>query len=292
MHDCREPARAGPHPGEGSIIDLSPLGMRQERPFLRANGRGPQHWRHGQRTESCPRRSRRRRRPPRRDRRGGGRTPHGSDAGPEHPAGGRPGVPEGRARRRLPGRREAALVDIRLHPLGRLVRHRATVGTHRAPGRRRRQWAVRHLGNRTGGQRNDARSVRRFFQYLLLFGLLIVAAVGLSELLGLPFQEAALAGDDRSALARALTFTVFGIPMFLLLAASSRRHLQRDPDEAASVGWAVYLTVAPLTALVVAMFALYDVVWPLLSGETFDGPAAARLVVWGAVWLVHWTVAN
>ena len=33
-------------------------------------------------------------------------------------------------------------------------------------------WAVRHFGNRTGGPRSDARSVRRFFQYLLLFGLL------------------------------------------------------------------------------------------------------------------------
>src|SRR5450830_1320783 len=114
-------------------------------------------------------------------------------------------------------------------------------------------WAVRHFGNRGGGQRNDARSVRRFFQYLLLFGLLIVAAVGLSELLGLPFQQTTLAGDNSSAVARALTFTVFGIPMFLLLAAWSRRHLQRDPDEAQSVGWAFYLTVAPLTALIVAM---------------------------------------
>ena len=153
-------------------------------------------------------------------------------------------------------------------------------------------WAARHFGNRGGGQRNDARSVRRFFQYLLLFGLLIVAAVGLSELLELPFQQATLAGDNSSAVARALTFTVFGIPMFLLLAAWSRRHLQRDPDEAQSVGWAFYLTVAPLTALIVAMFALHDVVAPVLTGSTFDGPAVARFVVWGAVWLVHWTVAN
>ncbi|HEX7805403.1 MAG TPA: DUF5671 domain-containing protein [Cellulomonas sp.] len=153
-------------------------------------------------------------------------------------------------------------------------------------------WAVRHFGNRTGGPRSDARSVRRFFQYLLLFGLLVVAAVGLSELLGLPFQEAALAGDDRSALARALTFSLFGIPMFLLLAAWSRRHLQQDPDEVHSIGWGFYLTVAPLTALVVAMFALHDVVAAVLSGSTFDWPGTARFVVWGAVWLVHWTVAH
>lgn len=153
-------------------------------------------------------------------------------------------------------------------------------------------WAVRHFGSRSGGQRNDARSVRRFFQYLLLFGLLIVAAVGLSELLGLPFQMATFAGDSSSEVARALTFTVFGIPMFLLLAASSRRQLQRDPDEAASVGWAVYLTVTPVTALVVAMFALHDIVAPALSGEAFDWPAVIRFVVWAPVWLLHWTVAH
>ena len=153
-------------------------------------------------------------------------------------------------------------------------------------------WAVRHLGNRSGGQRGDARSVRRFFQYLMLFGLLIVVAVGLSELLGLPFRDAALAGDDRSTLARALTFSLFGIPMFLLLAAWSRRHLTQDPDEAQSVGWAFYLTVAPLTALVVAMFALHDVVASALAGEAVDWPAAARFVVWTAVWLAHWTVSH
>ncbi|HEX5332276.1 MAG TPA: DUF5671 domain-containing protein [Cellulomonas sp.] len=153
-------------------------------------------------------------------------------------------------------------------------------------------WAVRHFGNRAGGQRNDARSVRRFFQYVLLLGLLIIAAAGLSELLGLPFQKAAFAGDNNTALARALTFTVFGIPMLLLLASWSRRHLRQDPDEAASTGWAFYLTVAPLTALVVAMVALHDVVAPVLSGLAFDGPAAVRFVVWTAVWLVHWTVAH
>ena len=59
-------------------------------------------------------------------------------------------------------------------------------------------WAVRHFSNRTDHRETDAHSVRRFFQYLLLYGLMIVAAVGLSDLLGLLFQEPALAGDDLS----------------------------------------------------------------------------------------------
>jgi Domain of unknown function (DUF5671) len=153
-------------------------------------------------------------------------------------------------------------------------------------------WAVRQFGNRTGSQGIDSRSVRRFFHYLLLYGLMIVAAVGLSDLLGLLFQEPALAGDDRSALARALTFSVFGTPMFVLLAAWSRRRLQQDRDEVHSLGWAFYATVAPLTALVVAMTGLHSVVSTALASQRLDWSALSQLVVWSGVWLVHWTVAN
>jgi small-conductance mechanosensitive channel len=46
-------------------------------------------------------------------------------------------------------------------------------------------WAVRQFGNRKDSRGMDAHSVRRFFQYLLLFGLMVVAAVGLSDLLGM-----------------------------------------------------------------------------------------------------------
>jgi hypothetical protein len=152
-------------------------------------------------------------------------------------------------------------------------------------------WAVRHFGRRAGLQRTDAHSIRRFFQYLLLYGLMIVAAVGLSDLLGLLFQEPALAGDDRSALARALTFSVFGIPMFVFIAVWSRRRLQRDPDEARSLGWAFYLTIAPLTALIVAMVALDDVVSAALDLRS-SWAALTQFVVWSGIWLVHWIVAN
>ncbi len=152
---------------------------------------------------------------------------------------------------------------------------------------------VRLFSNRTGSRGIDAHSVRRFFQYLLLFGLMIVVAVGLSDLLGLLLShETTLAGERSSTLARALTFSVFGVPMFALLAVWSRRRLQREPDEARSLGWAFYATVAPLTALLVAMGALHNVVSAALSDLGFDWSAIAPFVVWSAVWFVHWTVAN
>lgn len=153
-------------------------------------------------------------------------------------------------------------------------------------------WAVRHVGNRTGAPRADAHSVRRFFQYLLLYGLLIVATVGLSDLLGLPVEEQSLAGDDSSLLARALTFVVFGLPMFVLLAGWSRRHLQSDPDEARSLGWAFYATVAPLTSVVVAMVTLQSVAATALADQRADWSGLVHGAVWAAVWLVHLTVSR
>ncbi len=153
-------------------------------------------------------------------------------------------------------------------------------------------WAVRHVGSRAGARRADAHSVRRFFQYLLLYGLLIVSTIGVSDLLGLPVEEQTLAGDDSSLLARALTFVVFGLPMFVLLAVWSRRHLQSDPDEARSLGWAFYATLAPLTAVVVGMVTLQSVAATALADQGADWPGLVHGAVWVAVWLAHLTLAR
>lgn len=151
---------------------------------------------------------------------------------------------------------------------------------------------VRHAGSRQGARAADGRSVRRFFQYLLLYGLMIVAAVGVSDLVIRLFEEPALVGDDGAALARTLTFTVFGIPMFVATAAWSRRRLRADPEEARSLGWSAYSTVAPLTALVIAMAALYEVLAAALQADAPEAGPAVRLVVWTGVWLAHWILGN
>ena len=70
--------------------------------------------------------------------------------------------------------------------------------------------------------------------------------------------------------------------MFALLAVWSRRRLQQDPDEARSLGWAFYLTVAPLTALVVAMVALHAVVSTALAEQRLEPIALSQFVVWAA----------
>lgn len=153
-------------------------------------------------------------------------------------------------------------------------------------------WAVRHAGHRQGGGVSDGRSVRRFFQYVVLYGLMIVVGAGLSGLLGLPLEEARLAGDDRAVLARALTFSLFGTPMFVAAAVWTGRRLRADPDEAASLGWAAYLTAAPLTSLLVAMTALHGVVSAGLQGDGLDGRSLVTFVVWTALWVAHWLASQ
>jgi len=149
---------------------------------------------------------------------------------------------------------------------------------------------VRYVSGRQSGRVGDGHGVRRFFQYLLLYGLLIVAAVGLTDLLSLLVDRPDVVAG--AATARALTFVVIGIPIFLVLVTWTRRTLRSDPEERRSLGWAAYLTIAGLTAVVVAAASLHDVVAGALVDRGLDAPALVRLIVWGAVWALHWALGE
>lgn len=138
----------------------------------------------------------------------------------------------------------------------------------------------------SGGSRGTA--VRRFFQYLLLFGLLVVAAVGLAGLLARAVETGTVAERGEVDLARSLAFTVVGLPLFAATAVWSARRLRSDPGEARSLGWAFYATVAPITALAVTMTAAHDVLTWAFGLDRYDAAALAQLVVWGGAWAGHW----
>lgn len=133
-------------------------------------------------------------------------------------------------------------------------------------------------------------SVRRFFQYLLLYGLVVVSASGLSGLLGRVLERSTLVIADKTDLARNLSFVVVGIPLYVFLAFWTRRRFTEDPSEARSFGWSFYVTMTSITSLVVGMFALHDMILWAFRVEDFRGEALARLIVWGAVWGAHWWV--
>lgn len=138
-----------------------------------------------------------------------------------------------------------------------------------------------------GGVRGpvDPRSVRRFFQYLLLYALGLVAASGVVDLLGQLLAPALV--EDRTVLARALTFTTLGIPLVVVLALRTRRLLVR-PGEREALGWTVLMTAAPLTALALAVAAVAALLGDLLAGRSLRASDGVGAVVWAALWLVTW----
>ena len=133
-------------------------------------------------------------------------------------------------------------------------------------------------------------SVRRFFQYLLLFGLLVVSAIGLSGLLGRLLRGATLVFSDQTALARNSSFVVVGLPLLLLLANWTRRKVLADPLEDASFGLGFYLTISSITSLAVSMFALHDILIWTVGAQKYNGETLATFIVWGGIWGVHWWV--
>ena len=148
--------------------------------------------------------------------------------------------------------------------------------------------ARRFTAGAAGSGSSEAHAVRRFFQYLLLYGLLIVVGVGVSGLLGRLFDgQIRLAGDE-AGLARDLAFTVVGIPLVAGVALWSRSRFKAGPEESRSLGWAFYVTAASVTALVFAMTGLGQVLEWAFGLSDYSGRSPAAVVVWGGLWAAHW----
>ena len=147
--------------------------------------------------------------------------------------------------------------------------------------------ALRRGGRGGGPAPGDTHAVRRFFQYVLLYGLLLVVGIGVAGLLGRLLDSDVLVASD-SSLARNLAFVVVGAPLLGAVAWWSRRRLAEDPEEARSLGWVLYATVAGLTGLVLAMTRLNEVLRWLTGLDAYRGDSVAGLVVWSVVWGVHW----
>ena len=105
---------------------------------------------------------------------------------------------------------------------------------------------LRKVTHRAGAGTPDGHAVRRFFQYLLLYGLLVVAAVGVSGLLGRLFDRSF--AEDEATLALYVAFTVVGVPLYAGMALWSRRTFRTSDTEGRSLGWAFYATAASLTS--------------------------------------------
>jgi hypothetical protein len=131
-------------------------------------------------------------------------------------------------------------------------------------------------------------SIRRLFQYALLFGLLSVSAAGVAGLIGRLFDIGHVIAESRTDLARDISFTIVGFPLYLLVGRWTKKTLSDDPSERRSVAWNLYLSVVSLTALITSLTAAYAILMWALGEESFRGQQLSRLLVWGLIWNVHW----
>ncbi|GGM79891.1 hypothetical protein GCM10009721_00420 [Terrabacter tumescens] len=151
-------------------------------------------------------------------------------------------------------------------------------------------WGGRRALARGGSPHvTDGASVRRFFTYAVLLGLLFVAGNGVVGLLarvldpGNPTEY--LEGLDEM-LAQQTAFAVVGVPLYVVVAAWTRSRVRDDPSEAASRGFTFYLTAAQVVSLVLTLLAVQATVgWAL--GAPQMGAQFAELLVWGGSWLAH-----
>jgi hypothetical protein len=124
--------------------------------------------------------------------------------------------------------------------------------------------------------------------YILLFALVIVAAIGVSGLLGrLLATGTVLVAGDVAGLARSLAFALIGGPMAAALWWFVWRRLD-DAAERLSVGWGLYLAGMYSVSLVVSASALLGTLASLIGGATQGWQqSVANGLVWSAVWGWH-----
>lgn len=132
------------------------------------------------------------------------------------------------------------------------------------------------------------RTVRRLITYLLLFTLVVIAAIGLSGLLErLLVAGTTLATGDVAGLARSLAFALIGGPLAAVLWWGVWRRLG-DETERASVGWGLYLAGVYLLSLLLAASNLLSTLTTLIGGQSLQWrPSLATGLVWAAVWIWH-----
>lgn len=134
-------------------------------------------------------------------------------------------------------------------------------------------------------------SVRRFFQYLILAGLLFAAGSGLTGLLGRLLRrvvDPAYSAGDESVLALQITFTVIALPLWAALAWWTHRRHRSDPREGRAELWTAYLTLVLVVSLLVVLVGWQSGVASLPEHRAAWRPGSlVQVVVWLAIWWLH-----
>lgn len=130
-------------------------------------------------------------------------------------------------------------------------------------------------------------TVRRFITYLLLFVMVVIAAIGLSGLLERMLDAGdTIASSGSAGLAQSLAFALIAGPLAAVLWWLTWRESAMSRDRA-SVAWPLYLVLASTISLLVFTFALFNWASALIGGD-WQASGLAVAIVWGLVWLWHY----
>jgi len=128
-------------------------------------------------------------------------------------------------------------------------------------------------------------TARRVVVFILLFALVVIAAIGMSGLLGRLLDSGnVIASNDVSGLARSLAFTLIAGPFAAVLWWVQWRRI--GGDERASVAWGLYVAAMSTVALITFSVSLLTAAAALVRGDG-QPRLVATGVVWAAVWVWH-----
>ncbi|WP_427017754.1 DUF5671 domain-containing protein [Pseudarthrobacter sp. P1] len=150
------------------------------------------------------------------------------------------------------------------------------------------------MATRTPSQSSGAAAeptVRRLIEYVLLFALVVVGAIGLAGLLGRLLNVGAeLVDGDTPGLARSLAFTLIGGPLAGVLWWVVWRRAS-VPGERSSLAWGLYVAGMSIVSLITSSSAWLAAAADLVGG-TWHHQSAATGLVWAGVWIWHQWMAK
>ena len=141
--------------------------------------------------------------------------------------------------------------------------------------------------NQSTFREEKTNNLKQFFQYSVLFGLVIVVAVGFAGLLGRIFNRSTFVLADESALARYSAFVIVGLPLLLGVANWIRRQHQQNTKEKESLAWNFYLTVTSIVALIAWASALNQLLRWIFADEFISSQSFSVFIVWILIWVIH-----
>jgi len=141
-------------------------------------------------------------------------------------------------------------------------------------------------------RRELGEEVRSFFQYSLLFGLLIVVTSGLSGILARIFEPAKPLIGNELQLARDTAFLIVGIPIFIGLIYWAKRSYQKDPGEKEDFAFTTYFALATLFSLALTLNKGYDFLTGIFSEDGFNGAKLAVFLTWSVSLGIHYQLTR